>query len=184
MSKRWKWHGLDSFFPRTGMGGASGIVMAILLELATLAAGGPIGMLPGGVLHGEIAPESQPDLDRVEGEQRLQIQFHSERPRSINTGLVVSEGELYVPAEFALPFTRWPREIAEDERIVVRLGGRLYRARAVRVTSLSLVEDLHRLVAQKYGVPPGVSEVRKKTWFFWIDFPRRSLAQLEPTTGR
>ena len=136
-------------FRGIAIGGASGIAIAIAIELATSAAGGPIGPIPGGTLRGAVAVESRPKLADVESESVVAIEVRGARPRSVTTWMVVHGGELYVPADFMLPFKRWPDTVLEDERIVIRIRGLLYPARAVRVTAPELVAELRRVVARK-----------------------------------
>ena len=141
-------------------------------------------MIPGGALRGDVAREFRPDLSLVESEQEVEIQVRSERPRSVATRMVVHGGELYVPAVLAFPFTRWPHQVVEDERVVLRASGLLYRARAVRVNAPELEAELRQLVAKKYQLDPQDLSPPDKMWFFWIDFPRGSVAQISPLTSR
>jgi len=98
--------------------------------------------------------------------------------------MVVHGGELFVPANFMLPFQRWPHQVLEDERVVIRIRGVLYRARAFRVTAPEFVAELRQIVAKKYDVDPKGRAARSEVWFFWIDFERNSLAQLSLPINR
>jgi hypothetical protein len=175
---------LIRIFRGLAIGGALGIALAIAIELATSAAGGPIGPIPGRALRGEVAAESSPELADIESELEVAIEVRGARPRSVTTWMVVHGGELYIPADFMLPFKQWPDTVLEDERIVIRIRGLLYPARAVRVTVPQLVMELRRVVAQKYDVDPQGLAARSEVWFFWIDFHRNSQAQLTPPGGR
>ena len=151
--------------------GAAGIAAAIGFLLLTGVAGGPIGMLPGGRLSGDAAGRSAPDLGRLGSLETIEIQVRPDRPRSVTTWVVVVDSAVHIPADFMLPFKRWPHLVLEDPRVTLRIDGFLYPGRATRVESASRITELRLAVAAKYDVAPDSLAASSDVWFFRVDFP-------------
>jgi len=91
--------------------------------------GGPLLFLPGGALHGEIVEAPVTDWSFVEGGP-IVLEVRPSSPYSVHVGCVIRAGRLYIdPAEGR----RWLDFIRDDPRVRVRVDGRIYAARAVRV---------------------------------------------------
>ncbi|NIM61603.1 MAG: hypothetical protein GTO30_08095, partial [Acidobacteria bacterium] len=66
---------------------------------------------------------------------------------------------------------QWPHEAVEDGRSVLRVDGRRYETRLVRVEDPSLRERVGALVAEKYAA--GGDGLGDDVWIFRLD-PRAS----------
>lgn len=107
--------------------------LVIGLGCGATACGGPFLLLPGGALRGEVVETPVTDWSFVEA-SHVALEVRPTDPYSVNVGYVLRDGRLYVdPAEGR----RWLACIREDPRVRVRVGGRVYAARAVRVTDES-----------------------------------------------
>lgn len=104
--------------------------VSVLVGL-TLACGGPMLMVPGGALRGEVV--AQPVTDWSFADDRfVDLEVRPSDPYSVEVNYTVRDGRLYIdPAEGR----RWLTYIREDPRVRVRFGDKVYSARAV------LVED-------------------------------------------
>ena len=152
-----------------------GIIAVVVLAagVAVLArfSGGPIGPFPGGKLSG--TPVSGPVADWtpiMAGVPHIEIEVSPDRPRSVTTSYLVHDGKLYVPSMMAA-HKRWPQAAIADDRVVVRVGGKLYERRAVRVTDPAEIRSLVR--AWDAAAPDDVDVSALSTWYFRMD-PRSS----------
>ena len=104
--------------------------LAISCLLAVTACGGPIGIIPGGELSGEeVSADAWSEVISDSG--TLDLETDPANPYSVRIGFVFRDGTLYIdPAEER----RWYQNLRADPSVRVRLDGRIYRARAVRVT--------------------------------------------------
>lgn len=155
-------------------------------------ADGPWELIPGGELRsGELITEPVSDWSFVHGET---VELQLVNPlKSRYTGLMVHEGELYVPCDLGYMwgrfsgnirrtlhlvylFKRWHEDAVEDGRVVFRVDGKRYARQAVRVTDPALVaalkSDLEALARKwlhprELGPPP--TEGPRDIWFFRLD---------------
>ena len=157
-------------------GAAAGLALCLgVLGVASFScvSDGPIGPFPGGALRGEALPCLETGWERFASETESELEVRPERPRSIRTWNVVQGGRLYLPADFLTPIKRWPQQVQEDDRVKLRIGGALYRCRAVRVGDAARIEALRAAVAVKYDVSPDGRAARVPVWWFLIA-PRSS----------
>jgi hypothetical protein len=87
----------------------------------------------------------------------------------VTTSYLLHDGTLYVPSMFAARKS-WPQQVLADGRVVLRIGGKLYEGRAVRVTDPAEVDPLVRSFDQ--SAAPASDPTTLSTWYFRID-PRR-----------
>jgi len=133
-------------------------------------AGGPLGPLPGGRLHGRLgAGDPPPALAAVE--RTVALELTPESPYSVTTWIVPHEGRLYVPGDFLTPWKRWPQAVLGDPRVRLRLGGEIYPRRAVRVEEPQLIEALRAAFGAKYALAPDGLAARSEVWFFALGPP-------------
>ena len=98
--------------------------------LAVAACGGPIGIIPGGVLSGEEASAAAWS-EVVSDSGTLDLETDPGDPYSVRIGFVFREGNVYIdPAQER----RWYQNLQANPSVRVRIEGRIYRARAVAVT--------------------------------------------------
>ena len=109
-------------------------VLPLLLALA--GCGGPLGIIPGGELSGSEATAS--DWSEVVSESgTLDLETRPEDPYSVRIGFVLRDGRIYIdPAEERA----WYQNLEADPSVRVRIGDRIYRARAVPVTDPTELE--------------------------------------------
>ncbi len=93
-----------------------------------LGCGGPLLVIPGGALSGEVAPPPA-DWSGIDS-TFLDLETRPENPYSVELNYVVKDGQLYIdPAEGRT----WFEHIRRDPRVRVRFGDKIYLLRAVQV---------------------------------------------------
>jgi len=150
-----------------GVGLACLVASILVFAMAARFADGPLGPFPGGPMSGESVAEPVRDWTGVlERDRQLELQVNPSAPRSITTTSIVHEGRLYAPSLSAAR-KRWPAEVENDPRVILRIDGRLHPRRAVRVTD---PDELRALVRDVDGDPNGdLSQLG--TWYFRLDPP-------------
>jgi len=129
---------------------------------------GPWGMLPGGAFDAPGLPCESAVWDRFAAVREVEVEVRPRRPRSVTTWSVVHEGVLFLPADFLTPWKRWPQQVLRDDRIRLRVDGRVYACRAERVDDEDLIRDLRRMAAAKYGLEPEGRAARAEVWWFRV----------------
>ena len=118
----------------------------------------PCGLLPGGRLDGEPTPP--PGSWSALGERTAcQLELRPEDPYSLNVTCEIRDGRLYV-ASLIAAHKRWAKLVTEDPRVRVRIDGRIYELRAVRVTD---AEERRRVLEPDGGEPAD------GTWVWRLD---------------
>ena len=140
-----------------------GLTLGLLIGLSSFY-DGPLGPIPGGPLSGAVLNEP-PDWSFFAALDSLELQVNPAKPRSLTVWLLVVDGQLYVPSGFA-PVKRWPSQAVDDGRVVLRIGGKLYERRAVRVTDPAERRAAHAALVEKYSVPEADDP---DTWIFRMD---------------
>jgi hypothetical protein len=131
-------------------------VLAIVLVLVAVGArysDGPLGPLAGGPLVAGERVRGLVDWAFVEDVDTIELQL-VKPPRSRTVRVVLHDGSAYIPCRlpgFRL-WKQWPHEALEDGRAVLRIDGRRYHGRLVKVENPSLHGTLAGMVAAKYGV--------------------------------
>ena len=141
---------------------------ALLVAIAVVArfSDGPLGPFPGGKLSGGRVSEAVEDWKPIlAGATHLELEVDPDHPRSMTTSYIVYDGALYVPSMFAAR-KRWPKQVLEDGRVVVRIGDKLYERRAVRVTDAN---ELRPLVQTHDPNAVDVDPDTLSTWYFRLD---------------
>lgn len=142
----------------------------LVIALAARMSDGPLGPFPGGPLKkGPIAMRPVSDWTFAADVPLMQLQL-LKPPRSRTTYLLVHDGKLYVPAGFLdVPiWKQWPEQAVADGRSILRIEGKRYGTRAVRVTDPDLYAALARIAGEKYGFGGGDGSGLdpETTWFF------------------
>ena len=110
----------------TPLAGASATICLLALVAAC---GGPVLMIPGGALSGEVVEAPVDDWSFAD-DAFIDVEFRPEDPYSVELNYIVRDGELYIdPAEGRT----WFEYLKEDPRLRVRFGSRVYPVRAVLV---------------------------------------------------
>jgi hypothetical protein len=174
---------------------------AVLVGVGVVArfSDGPIGPFPGGQLHsGTLATEAEIDWPlalggEIQGVEPLFVELQLvEPPGSRTTGVMLYEGQLYVPCDLGFVwrrvpaparwmlsliyrFKRWHEDVLLDGRVVLRIGGKRYERQAVRVTDPGLLTALRLEVeaeaARVFEAPLGElpTDEPRDIWFFRLD---------------
>ena len=106
-------------------------VLLLLSGLAAVACNGPVGLMSGGKLDGELRslPASWASL----GESgQMQLETRPAQPYSVNVNYTIVDGKLYVNA--GNTETKWVENIAANPLVRLGIDGTLYDLRAERVT--------------------------------------------------
>jgi hypothetical protein len=149
--------------------------------LAALLAGcgpwGPQGIFPGGPLIGEVVADPIEDWSFTD--EHLIVSIETRRGwlrHSVTVLCAAHAGHLYVPSRHA-PHKRWVQNVLRDSRVRVGVAGRIYEARAERVTQPDPEGAVARKFVRKYiGVEaekvhslpptPDPGEGRAEVWTF------------------
>jgi hypothetical protein len=149
--------------------------LALLVGVAVVARfhDGPISIFPGGPFRSGERVVAEPDWAFARDIPEVELQL-VDPPRSRIVWLVVHDGLPYVACGFLdVPlWKQWPYEVLEDDRVVLRIDGRLYERKAVKVTDPAEYAAVATLAAEKYGQvaePPASPDA---VWFFRLE-PRR-----------
>lgn len=104
---------------------------------------------PGTSLSGTLVETPNPEWGFVEDRQKIYVQTHTWYgiPHSVTTIAFVADNVLYVPCGWC-DTKRWPKNVAADPRVTLKIGSRLYRRTAVHIEE----ERLKRAIL---NVPPG-----------------------------
>ena len=144
------------------------LVAAIVLLVAAVAIGarfsdGPIAVLPGGPLtSGEWVEAGRVDWSFAADIEEIEFESGG---RSRTTWILVHESEAYIPCSLSFPPGKsWHHEILERPEGVLRVEGKRYKRKFVRVEDEGLFATLADLAQTKYTPPPGGGEI----WFFHV----------------
>ena len=155
----------------TGRIAGASFLIAGLLCAAWFGAGfldGPVGMFPGGRLDGPDTDCAGVDWGRFAAVREVELEVWPARPRSLTTWSVVDGGELFVPGDFLTPWKRWPDQVLEDDRVRLRIGGRIFACRAERIADGARIDRLRAATAAKYDLAPDGRAARATVWWFRI----------------
>ena len=171
------------------------VALVGLMVLARRFSDGPIGPIPGGVLRsGNLIADADVDWAFAAETQLAQLQL-VEPLGSRTTGVLVYEGQLYVPCDLGFIWRRapapakwlmalvwlvkrWHEQVLRDGRVVIRIRGNRYERQAVKVNEPHLLEALRGSVEER-AVALLSSPLREASpdtdaiWFFRLD-PRSS----------
>ena len=104
--------------------------LACLLLLLGLGCGGPLLILPGGELRGEVVSPTPDDFSFL-SDGVFELETRPDDPYSVQLNYFVRNGRVYIdPAEGR----RWLDNIRADPRVRARFEGRVYELEAVRIS--------------------------------------------------
>ena len=143
-------------------------VLGLLVLVGGIAFGarfadGPVAILPGGPLSsGEWAEDGAVDWTFATDIQEIELQSSG---RSRTTWILVLDGQAYVPVSLSFPPGKsWHQEALSEPAAVVRVEGKRYRRKLVKVDDAALEARLGEVVLGKYTAPPGGGGA----WFFHL----------------
>lgn len=105
------------------------VLATIGLVALVASCGGPLLMIPGGALSGEVIEAPVDDWSFAD-DTFIDVELRPEDPYSVELNYIVRDGQLYLdPAEGR----RWFEYLKDDPRLRVRFGSRIYPVTAVLV---------------------------------------------------
>ena len=134
-------------------------LLAILYGVALTVPIEPEEQRPGTGLGGELAAEQATDWSFYSGPKKIWVQTRTWYgiPHSVTTTSFAVDGLLYVPCRDC-ETKRWPKNVARDPRVRLKIDGKLYERRAVPINDEA---ERARLVLALAGEPrPNVSVFR------------------------
>jgi hypothetical protein len=141
-------------------------LLAIVLGLYLLAVLVPIEpaeQRPGTRLSGDTVDSGTVDWSFIEGRKQIFVQTNTWYliPHSVTTTSWVLDGELYVPCG-ACATKRWPRNVATDANVVLKIDEHLYERKAVLIVD---PHEKHQILAVPHGhdLPGGVEVYRMES---------------------
>ena len=106
-----------------------GLAWILVMVSTCLGCGGPIFVIPGGELAGEVVEDPVEDWSFVT-DAFVDLELRPEDPYSVELNYFVRDGKLFVdPAEGR----RWFEYLKADSRVRVRFDGKIYPLTAVLV---------------------------------------------------
>ncbi len=152
----------------------AGIALLVGAGVVARFSDGPIAVFPGGPFRSGQPAEGEPDWSFARDVEEIELQL-ADPPRSRTVWVVVHQGLPYVSCSFLdVPlWKKWPYEVLEDGRVVLRIEGRLYERQAVKVTDPEEYQAVRALVAEKYGLGAEQRTDPDTVWVFRLE-PRRA----------
>lgn len=135
------------------------VVLAIAVGAVALAArfsDGPMGPIAGGPFtSGEPYAGAEPDWQFLKDRPTVEFQL-LEPARSRTTWILVHDGRIFIPCGYMGSRTgrlwkQWPVEAERDGRALLRVDGRIYPRRLVRIKDGPLIAPVVAEINRKYG---------------------------------
>lgn len=101
----------------------------LVLLLTAVACGGPMLVIPGGELSGEVVSEPVDDWSFV-SDRFIDLEVRPDDPYSVELNYLVRDGSLYIDPKEG---KRWLEYIRQDPRVRARFSGKIYPLQAVLV---------------------------------------------------
>jgi len=165
-------------FPKT-IGALLAVVFVVLVSgvIAVRFADAPLGPLAGGPFtSGEMQTGPEPDWSFVRELPTVEFQLLNPA-RSRTTWILERERRIYIPSGYMNTrwgrlWKQWPIEAELDGRAILRVGGRRYPRKMIRIQSAPLIEPLVEELAAKYKVPATAEAVQSGSlWLFELARP-------------
>jgi hypothetical protein len=135
------------------------VISFVIIVFAARLGDGPTAILPGGPLEsGELYAGPEPDWTFARDVAEMEFQL-VDPPVSRTIWLQVVDGRLYVVSGYMNSaigklWKHWPMQAAEDPRAVIRIDGKRYERKVVRLgPEHPALEGIAAEVLRKYGAP-------------------------------
>ena len=111
------------------------VLIVVLYVVAIFLPVDPVERRPGTRLSGDLAVDQQTDWGFLEGRTRAWVETRTRYlvPHSITVSAWADVGKLYVGCR-ECDTKVWPRQVARDDRVRVKIGDSIYERRAIRIT--------------------------------------------------
>ena len=159
-------------------GGSVGVVVLTLaiLVFAARFADGPIAIIPGGPLEaGELVSGAEPDWTFALDIPEMELQL-LDPPRSRTIWLQVHNKKLYAVSAYMNStvgklWKQWPMQAETDGRAVIRIDGKRYERRLVRILDdRAMLAGIAGEVNRKYGLALNADMAASgDAWFFALE---------------
>ena len=157
------------------LGGLIALIVVALIALLVVArfSDGPIAIVAGGPFKsGEVYSGPEPDWSFVHDVQEVQFQL-VDPPRSRTTWIVDHEGKAYIPSGYMTTWwgklwKQWPHEVEKDPRILLRIDGKIYERRLVRVQEGPVVAPLLAELGRKYLPGTAIPMEAVTSGYLWL----------------
>ena len=112
----------------------AGALLVLVYVLLLVVPIDPVERRPGTRLGGDLAADQAPDWGDY-GRKQIAVQTRTWYfvPHAVTTTSWVDDGRFYVPCA-RCDGKRWPRNVARDNRVRLKIDGMLYDRRAIRIT--------------------------------------------------
>ncbi len=134
---------------------------------------GPIAILAGGPFaSGETVTGPEPDWSFVRDVQEVEFQL-LDPPRSRTTWILAHEGKAYIPSGYMTTWwgrlwKQWPHEVERDPRVLLRIDGKIYERRLVRLQDGPAVEPLLAELSRKYTGGSAIPAEAVRSGYLWL----------------
>ncbi len=142
-----------------GVGVGAVVVALLVLVFAARFGDGPMAILPGGPLEGgELYTGPEPNWAFARDLQEMEFQL-LDPPVSRTIWLQVVDGKLYAVSGYMNStvgklWKQWPFQAEKDPRAVIRIDGKRYERRIVRLgPGHPKLAEIASEVERKYGAP-------------------------------
>lgn len=159
-----------------GIGLATIVLALVLFVFAARFGDGPTAIIPGGPLEaGELYVGPEPDWTFARDHAEMEFQL-VDPPVSRTVWLEVVDGKLYVLSGYMNStmgklWKHWPMQAEEDPRAVIRIDGKRYERKLVRLAPGDpALAGISSEVQRKYGAPltPEMAATGD-AWFFALE---------------
>ncbi len=123
--------------------------LALAALSACALACGPIGPIPGGRLSGVLVSTPVEDWAFASKAETIQLETRPDDPYSVNVWFVSQGPRLWV-ASGGGETSGWARNAIADPRVRLRIDGKLFERRAVRVGEQAEIDEALVLYQTKY----------------------------------
>lgn len=143
----------------TKIGLALALILVIAYVFAMVAPIDPLEQRPGASLSGQMVTETNIDWSFLPSRTKIYLQTRTWYgiPHSVTTTSFVDDGVLYVPCA-RCDMKRWPKNVAADPNVIVKIDNRLYPRTAELITDRALkhriLNERHQAVALYRMDPP------------------------------
>jgi hypothetical protein len=106
--------------------------------------------------------------------ETAQLETQPDDPHSVNTWVAAIGSRLYIPTSMILgpkqPTERsWVGHVADNEDVRIRLGGRVFERRAVRVLDPDEFRSARAALEAKYGITQDERDPEREVWIFRLE---------------
>ena len=144
------------------------VALVTIAVLAWVTRSNPLGPIAGRALSGELVSEPVEDWSFSDESMLIAVESRPAAPHSVTTVCFTHEGALYVPAQNGSAKS-WTHYATSDPRVRLLIDGRIYPARATRVTDPALFPELAKAAGAKYAFLADGDALPDDVWLFRMD---------------